>query len=447
MREIPLALQTTYAELLERAATASFEEAFAEDGVFVAKKIRGKRYWYFQVGTKAGRQQRYVGPEQPELLDRIKQHKQAKDDQQARRALVSTLARSANLPRPLPEIGEIVESLSKAGVFRLRGVLVGTIAYQTYSAMLGIQLPAASVMTVDVDIAQFGTISIAIKDQISPILETLKQVDASFREVSNLHPGQPTSYKTSKGIRVDFLTPNTGPNTDVPAALPALGTYAQQLRFLDFLIHEPEPVALLVGVGVYVLVPAPQRFALHKLIVSRRRQEGGAKRDKDIVQAQALLEVLAHKRSHELRLAWAEAFSRGRRWKQLLGEGLGQVAPEIRDLTLRTVGATRSVIPGLDLKFEASAARYVFDRDVITFLGEAGGERVRCAVSRAFLEDYFKATILTNEDCLRKFRDNREIFEKMVRAKFLEWTIDGLDETLLKASDLPKLKKESIRRW
>ena len=241
--------------------------------------------------------------------------------------------------------------------------------------MLGIQLPAASVTTNDVDIAQFGTISIAVNDRTSPILETLKHVDHTFREVPNLHPGQTTTYQTSQGMRVDFLTPNIGPNTDVPASLPAFGTYAQQLRFLDFLIHNPEPAVILHGVGVYVLVPAPYRFALHKLIVSRRRQEGAAKRDKDIVQAQALLEVLAHKRSYELRSAWEEAFSRGRRWKQLLGEGLDQITPEIRDLTLKTVGAQRSVIPGLDLKFAASAARYVFDRDVITFLGEAGDRK------------------------------------------------------------------------
>jgi hypothetical protein len=446
MREIPLALQTTYAELVDRTATASFEEAFADDGVFVAKKIRGRRYWYFQVKSVTGRQQRYVGPEQPELLDRIKQHKRAKDDQHARRALVSTLVRSAHLPRPLPAIGEILASLSKAGVFRLRGVLVGTAAYQTYSTMLGIRLPAASVMTDDVDIAQFEAISIAVKDHTSPILDTLKNVDPAFREVPNLHPGQTTSYGTPKGIRIDFLTPNTGPDTDVPASLPALGTYAQQLRFLDFLIRDPEPAAILHGVGVNVLVPAPHRFALHKLIVSRRRQEGAAKRDKDILQAQSLLEVLVQKRRYELRSAWGEAFSRGKRWKQLLGEGLSQVTSEIRDLTLKTVDAKRSVIPGLDLKFEASAARYIFDRDVITFLGEAGGELVRCAISREAIEDYFNAADLDNEGCLKIFREHRETFEKMARTKYLEWPIDELGENLIKTSDVSKLHIESKRR-
>jgi hypothetical protein len=441
MREIPLALQTTYAELLDSAATASFEDAFADDGVFVAKKIRGKRYWYFQVKTKTGRKQRYVGPEQPELLSRIKQHRQVKDDRKARVALVSTLVRSAHLPRPLPEIGSVLAALSNAGVFRLRGVLVGTAAYQAYSAMLGVQLPAQSLMTEDIDIAQFAAVSIAVKERIAPILDTLKKADPSFRDVPTLYPGQTMAYRSAK-VRVDFLTPNQGPDTDAPAALPAFGTYAQQLRFLDFLIRDPEPAAILHGMGIFVLVPSAQRYALHKLIVSQRRKDGAAKRDKDILQAQSLLEALAHKRPHELRLAWDEVFSRGKRWKELVGEGLSQIATEIRDLTLKTVGATRSVVPRLDLKFDASAARYIFDRDVISFLGNSAGERVRCAISRSFLEDYFEITKLSNKDCLKKFREKRETFEKMLRLKYLEWPIDDLDETLIKASDLPNLKKK-----
>jgi hypothetical protein len=42
-----------------------------------------------------------------------------------RRSLVSTLVRSFGLQPPVPEIGEVVNVLANAGVFRLRGVLVG----------------------------------------------------------------------------------------------------------------------------------------------------------------------------------------------------------------------------------------------------------------------------------------------------------------------------------
>ncbi len=45
-----LIMQTSYAELLERTAAAAFSDAFREAGSFVCKTVKGRRYWYFQVG-------------------------------------------------------------------------------------------------------------------------------------------------------------------------------------------------------------------------------------------------------------------------------------------------------------------------------------------------------------------------------------------------------------
>src|SRR5580692_3564529 len=112
-----LVVQTTYAELLERCESAAFGEAFPEDGTFTPKTINGRRYWYFQVPSAEGRTQRYVGPETQPLLERIARHRQARDDQRERRALVSTLTRSFRLPAPIPQIGDIVSALARAGIF------------------------------------------------------------------------------------------------------------------------------------------------------------------------------------------------------------------------------------------------------------------------------------------------------------------------------------------
>ncbi|MBN8905938.1 MAG: hypothetical protein J0H99_04775 [Rhodospirillales bacterium] len=122
-------------------------------------------------------------------------------------------------------------------------------------------------------------------------------------------------------LRVDFLTPNRGRESEEPRPLPALGTNAQPLQFLDFLIRDPEPAVVLHGAGILVAVPAPQRFAVHKLIVARQRREGG-KQEKDLAQAAALLEVLAARRPYEVRAAWHEARGRGKAWQRLLDEGL-----------------------------------------------------------------------------------------------------------------------------
>ncbi len=317
-----LILQTTYAELLERCAANAFADAFPESGVFTSKVKQRRRYWYFQLPSAEGRTQRYVGPETPELLDRISRHREAREDERERRALVSALVRSFGLPRPISEIGRIIEALAKAGIFRLRGVLVGTAAYQTYSAMLGAKLPSAHLQTGDVDRAQFGNVSVAMDDRTPAVIDVLKQVDGTFRPIPHLSDRKRTaSYAARGGWRVDFLTPNEGRETDT-------------LRFLDFLISAPQAAVVLHGPGVYAVVPAPERYAVHKLIVSRRRHEGAAKRDKDVHQAAALIEILAQKRAHELKSAWQEASGRGRKWKQLLAEGASQLPSPSRDIVL-----------------------------------------------------------------------------------------------------------------
>src|SRR5262249_36390544 len=154
------------------------------------------------------------------------------------------------------------------------------------------RLPHSILQTNDVDIAQFKNVSVAVGDQTPPVVDVLKEVDKSFRAVPHIHQQSVTSYIARGGLRVDFLTPNEGPDTDVPQPLPAFKTDAEPIRFLDFLIHDPEPAVVLHDAGIYVLVPSPERYAVHKLIVSRRRQEGAAKRDKDLAQASALLQVL-----------------------------------------------------------------------------------------------------------------------------------------------------------
>jgi hypothetical protein len=442
-----LIMQTTYAELVQRCAATAFRDAFPEDGVFVSKVIKGKRYWYFQQPSSDGRTQKYVGPETPELLEQISNHKQARDDERERRALVSTLVRTYGLPRPIPEFGNIIAALAKAGVFRLHGVLVGTAAYQTYSAMLGAKLPIAIQQTGDVDIAQFEYISVAIGDKTPPVLEVLKEVDETFRPVPHVHgEHNVTSYRSSGGLGVDFLTPNEGPDTGAPQRLPALQTDAEPLRFLDYLIREPEPAVVLHGAGIYVLVPTPERYAVHKLIVSRRRRAGAAKQQKDIRQSAALLDLLAQKRSYELKTAWREAYQRGKTWRQLLGEGLSQLPATIRDLTLKVVDECRNITTGLNLAFNNPAPKCDQSRDIVTFVGEALGASVNCSISREALDDHFGAAGTsgrTSEELLETFRKNRSAIESMTRQKYLFWPVEEAEAVLIKSGDIPKLLKET----
>jgi hypothetical protein len=82
------------------------------------------------------------------------------------------------------------------------------------------------------------------------------------------------AFQNAKGYRVEFLTGNRGSDecTGKPSPMPALGgASAENLRFLDYLIYDPVRTVLLFREGVSVLVPAPERYAVHKLIVSSRR--------------------------------------------------------------------------------------------------------------------------------------------------------------------------------
>jgi hypothetical protein len=306
--------------------------------------------------------------------------------------------------------------------------------------MLGIRLPGALLQTNDIDIAQYMNVSVAMGDQTPPMLEVLKAVDRTFREIPHTSGRRwVTSYTAKGGLRVDFVTPNEGPDTDDPKSLPALQTDAQPLRFLDFLIHEPAQAVILHGPGIYVQVPAPERYAVHKLILARRRPPGVAKRDKDLQQAAALIEVLAQRRPEELKLAWEEAYERGPKWRKLLLDGMSRLDPHARDLTLKALGRAREILPGVDLTFNNPPARYDSSRDVVTFTGEALGSPVECAVSRETLEDYFDADNLDKTGRVEAFLKNRSKIERLMRTKYLSWPVEDSETLLLKTLDVERL--------
>lgn len=323
---LDITYQTLYSELVQRSLDDSFSSDFSSNGRFVAVEVKGKKYWYFDTPKPegSGQNRRYVGPvEDPEITKRVEAFKDLKADLKGRRRLVSTLTREAYLPRPLPMAGQVVDELSKAGFFRMRGVLVGTVAYQCYSAVLGRRLNAVAMQTGDADFAQFHEISVAINDSMPPILEVLRQVDTTFREIPSQADGRASTQFVSRGnFKVEFLTPNVWSDDQAgkPVPMPALGgASAFPLRFLDYLIYEPIRAVLLHGAGVPVLIPSPERYAIHKLIVGSRRQQdrdGTAKSAKDRLQARSIIEALVENRQHaDLASAFMEAWDRGDQWK------------------------------------------------------------------------------------------------------------------------------------
>jgi hypothetical protein len=332
-RKLDLIYMTMIAELIDRSLDAQFDADFDESGLFRKRPVKGRDYWYYKPSERgtAAAKDIYVGPaDDPEIDRRIANFARIKNDYQARRKIVSTLTREARLFSPEQRVGDVIEAFWKAGLFRLRACIVGTIAYQTYGTVLGYRLAGAAMQTGDIDLALFHSISISVDDSIPPVLDLLRGVDESFRASPHLNDNMgATKFEASGGLRVEFLTPNRGSDEIVgkPARMPSLGgAAAEPLRFLDFLIHEPVRTVMLHKGGIPVLVPNPARFAVHKLIVAARRSAGSQKDLKDLGQADQLAEALeATGRADELREVFKEAKARGPAWRTAIDASLARM--------------------------------------------------------------------------------------------------------------------------
>ncbi len=310
-------------------------------GSFVSKVVKGRRYWYVQTRDHAGKlHQAYVGPHTPDLLRRIEQRRADADAERARRDIVRALVRGGAAPAVPAAVGRVLASLADSGVFRLRAVLVGTVAFQTYGPMPGFRLTGTAAVTEDIDLAQVRSIAGAVEDQVPPVLETLQRVDPSFRAVSRPPHRLADSYVSAGAsrLKVGFLTPMRGPDEDAPVALPALRTGAQPLRHLDDLIHQERPAAILHGGGVLVNVPDPARYAWHKLIVSRLRRQP-EKVPKDLLQARTLLDVLLARAPGDIADAFADLGTTGRtHWQDHALAGLDRIDAGVRAAVRDLVG-------------------------------------------------------------------------------------------------------------
>lgn len=287
----------------------------------------GRGYWYdmFRLGTSV--QNRYLGEDTPEMAARIARHRElatAAEARAAERARLVRLLRGEGVSTMDRATGALLAAMERAGVFRLGGTIVGTIAFRLFEGELGIRYGTDSLaQTGDIDIASFERLSLALEDRVETTLnETFRALD--FDPLPSLDGPSVWRWKqSSSGTLVEFLTPSFRDDEDI-RPLPALGVCAQSLHFLNYLIAEPIKAAALYRSGVLVQIPRPERFAIHKLIVADRRQGGpdAIKSVKDRAQAAFLARVLAEDRPDDLREAYEDAMGRGPQWRERIGRSL-----------------------------------------------------------------------------------------------------------------------------
>ncbi len=340
---LPVSLHTLYAELADRAWTGDFLEIAEAGGTPYKRTEKGRSYWYWQPPTINGSRQsaRYLGPDSPEVRQRIREREALAAARRERIGIVRAL-RAARLPVPDGLTGRVVAALAGAGAFRLRAALVGSAAFLCYGPMLGFRVSAALTRTGDVDIAQFHSVSIAVGDELDgDFLTVLRRVDPRFEAIPSAADTR-RSWRyalragTQENFSVELLVPLRGPERSGGVTrLKAMRSDARILRFLDFLLYREVEAVMLADTGIPVRVPAPERFALHKLLLSDLRDDGPASRAKarkDLEQAKALLHVLAQDRPQELEAVWEELLDRGPAWRKRALQATRALPANVRSL-------------------------------------------------------------------------------------------------------------------
>ncbi|NGM35496.1 hypothetical protein G4G93_16470 [Methylobacterium sp. DB0501] len=335
MRALSHLDQVAFADLCSKAFDAQFDQRFPANGNFVRQKRGNKEYFYYKGyeraadGVPGKHKLIYVGPaDDPEVQRRVENFGRNKDLYRTRRELAGKL-RHSGLPAPSPIEGRILEAFASVDAWS-RVVLVGTLAYQSYSGPLAALLGEAEYRTQDADFAEFFVPAVQDMIDLPALLQT---VDPTFEPV--FHPAEatvPVGFRNRMGYKVELLVPSKGGASAVYPSRVMANMGAQALKYLEFLVKDPVRSVALYDAGIPVMVPAPERFAVHKLIVTcLRASHDQAKVAKDIAQCGAIIDAkrLAGM-TIDLGLAWTDAHGRGPKWRRFLALGAARLSDDRR---------------------------------------------------------------------------------------------------------------------
>jgi len=253
---------------------------------------QGTRFWVHRYSDAAGaRREDYLG-----TID---------DDATARRvselrATIAATNATISRVRLLARAGYAVvdkkafftlASLHNNGLFHAGAFLVGSHAYGALLNGLGVR--AVPYATEDDDIARREALALPA---VPSFLEMLRATGVELVAVPDLDHHKPaTSYQElgASHFRVDLLVPAKDDSYPI-VPVPELKAHATGLPYLAYLLGASQMVPVLSAHGIVAIrVPTPERYAVHKLLVSQIRGSANAKVDKDLHQAATLIHALA----------------------------------------------------------------------------------------------------------------------------------------------------------
>lgn len=331
---IPETTHLVYSQLLDGLLHA----AYSKRGIsFHTKTVRGLKYWYLEYVLGPSRLAYYIGPDDEATAARVARAKarwvEDGPDAAQRARLVAMLVAGGATIVPARH-ARVLEALEQAGVFAVGGCVIGSHAFALMGNMLGVKWEQSSLRTQDVDIAHDYEIYVSVPDVDIDIEATLAATDKAFFAIPALNPKHPSTGFKVRGsdLSVSLLTPLRGKPDSAPRRIPSLNAMAEPVRFLDYILVDPQPAAVPVRQGVLVNVPTPARFALHKLVVSQRRPAAFAEKSrKDIAQAGAVLDVLLEDRPGDILLAYDAARAMPPKFLAQLGRGVARLDEPIRE--------------------------------------------------------------------------------------------------------------------
>jgi len=235
----------------------------------------------------------------------------------------------------------VLEVFFNRGLIQAGLTLVGSHAYGVLLNELGVLAPGYR--TQDIDVARARTLAVALPDDVS-FQQLLRETGLPFVPVPGMPSHKPSaSFKLrgAEALAVDLLVP--GRNVGQVVAVKELNAFAQAIPLLDFLVAEPiDAVVLSPNQVIPVRVPAPERFALHKLFSSQSRKTGRDKVRKDLEQAALLAVVIEEETPGRIgdafRRAPAESKAAFRRGAAAAARLLHGVRPQAEALLLAIAG-------------------------------------------------------------------------------------------------------------
>jgi hypothetical protein len=330
-----------YADVLDNAMARELDTGVGFN--FLKRENKSGAYWYLQHSFAGTKKQFYVGADTEEVRNAISvtESRWELDRVEAigmqKLVAMAQAAGCAGLPA---RAYRVLFAAAQAGLFRSGGVLVGSHAFVAIGNMLSVSWVKNTAETQDRDLAIYDQALVAMPKDAKPLGETILDSETGLLSVPLLSPKHPsTSFKVQgEQFRVDLVTPMIGKPSEGPVFVSAVKSYAQPVRYLDFILEDTQKAVLLQKAGVLVNVPNPARYALHKLVVSQRRPAAeAAKSKKDVDQAAQIIAALLSQRPGDLWLALDAAAEYHAKFMTELQAGIEPLDDDLREVLVEQI--------------------------------------------------------------------------------------------------------------